>query len=164
MRFDSLSKNVVNVMKTLIQNEGLLMLLVNDDYNPFDPNLPQINPSNVINPNHVQCHIKPYPFDPDATDTDGSFIRVYYNDGELDKSEVISETRLHIDIIVAKELWLIKGSMIRPYEIMARVIDMVGRRAVGSGIKLKIDGFQHLSVNTKFDAIRIYSDYMTVEA
>lgn len=163
MRFDSLSKNVVNVMKTLSNNQGLLQLLVNDVDNPFDPNLPVINPANVINPKHQLCRIKPYPFDVEATETNGSFIRVYYNYGDLDESEVISETTLHIDIVVAKELWLIKGEMIRPYEIMARVIDMVGKRAVGNGIKLKMSGFQHLAVNTKFDAVRITSEYMTVE-
>uniref|UniRef100_A0AB39C6Z9 Uncharacterized protein n=1 Tax=Bacillus phage KoopaTroopa TaxID=3234046 RepID=A0AB39C6Z9_9CAUD len=164
MRFDSLSKNVVNVMKALSNNQGLLQLLVNDVENPFDPNLPVINGSNVINPKHALCRIKPYPFDVEATDTNGSFIRVYYNYGDLDESETISETTLHIDIVVAKELWLIKGNMIRPYEIMARVIDMVGKRGVGTGIKLNINGFQHLAVNTKFDAIRITSEYMTVEA
>ncbi|QOV08240.1 putative tail terminator protein [Bacillus phage Kirov] len=164
MRLDSLSKNVVKVMKTLCLNEGLVKLLANNQYNPFDTSIPVIkNPYDLINPNSVNCKIKPFPFEVEATTQDGSYIRVYYNDAEFNENEVIAETRLHIDIICAKSLWLIEGSMIRPYEILARVTNMVGQRAVGNNIKLKFNGFQHLAVNEKFDAIRLYSDYFTVE-
>ena len=164
MRLESLSQNVVKVMKSLTLNDGLVRLLVNNNNNPFDASLPVIqNPAELINPKSKFCKIKPYPFEIEATTEDGSYIRVYYNDAEFNENEVIAETRLHIDIIVAKSLWLIDGAKVRPYEIMARVMNQIGQRAVGDTIKLKINGFQHLTVNDRFDAIRIYSEYYTVE-
>lgn len=166
MKLESMSKNIVKIMGELIKNDGLNMLLVNNVSNPFDPTLPEINPKKLIVPNNPFSKIYPYPFDPDATTTDASFIRVYYNDGAFNANEVIAEAQLHIDVIVAKSLWLIDDgtdALIRPYEIAGRVITMLGATSVGSKIKLKFDGYQHLYVNPKFDAIRLYANYMSVE-
>jgi hypothetical protein len=165
MKMESMSNNIVNIMFELSKNEGLARLLVNNVDNPFET--PVNNSTSLITPNANESKIYPYPFDPEATVTDGSFIRVYYNDGEFSDNEAIAESQLHIDIIVAKSLWLINDgqkSLIRPYEIMGRVIDMVGKKSLNSTIKLKFEGYQHLAVNTKFDAIRLYSNYMSVES
>lgn len=164
MKIDTLSNTIVRVMTAISQNEGIRRMLIHDVSDPFNTSLPDVDASILINPAHEKCRIKPYPFDTDAQIANGSFIRVYYNDGRFDTSETILETTLHIDIVVAKELWLIKGGKMRPYEIMDRIIDMIGSRAVGTNIKLNIDGFAHMAVNTKFDAIRLYSEYMSVEA
>jgi len=166
-KLNNLSKNVVDVMVTLSQNEGLVRLLLNDIENPLSKDISATQKRNVINPSSEYCRIFPYPFDPEATIEDTSFIRVYYNQGEFNENETIQEMNLHIDIVVAKSLWLINdgnNSLIRPYEIMDRVVDLVGKRSINSLIKLKFDGWQHLAVNTKFDAIRLYSDYFSVEA
>lgn len=166
IKMNTLSKNIIDIMQQLSKNDGLARLLVYDDDNPFDPSLPSCNGVKLINPKSDTCKIFPYPFDPDATDKDTSLIRVYYNRGEFNENETIQDMSLHIDIIVAKSLWLINNgrtSSIRPYEIMDRVIDMVGKKSLNSTIKLKFDGWQHLAVNTKFDAIRLYSDYFSVE-
>ena len=53
-------------------------------------------------------------------------------------------------------------SLIRPYEIMDRVVDLVGKRGIGD-VRLEIAGFQHLYINTKFDSIRLYCNYTSVE-
>jgi len=166
MRLESLSKNIVKIMQELSKNQGLVRLLQYNDDNPFDRNLPDVDGSTLIHPKSVNYKIKPYPFDVEAETGETSTIRVYYNSGDFNENEVISETNLHIDIIVAKELWLINdgtNSLIRPYEIMSRVTDMVGKRSLNTTIKLRFDGWQHLAVNTKFDAIRLYSEYFTVE-
>jgi hypothetical protein len=163
MRLDSLSKNIVNIMKSLANNEGLARLLLHNVPNPEYQTAPE-QKNNIANPSSEYCRIFPYPFDPEAQIEDQCFIRVYYNDGEFNENEVISETRLHIDIICAKSLWLVQGGKIRPYEIMALVTDMIGKRGLNTTIKLKFDCWQHLAVNTKFDCIRLYSEYWTVEA
>lgn len=153
-------------MSELSKNDGLAKLLVNNVSNPFSSDLPQIDNSKLINPKSNLCRIYPYPFDPEAQVEDASFIRVYYNNGEFNENEIISETLIHIDIIVAKNLWLINDgqrSMIRPYEIVSRVTDMVGKRSLNTTIKLDFNGWRHLAVNTKFDAIRLYSEYYTIE-
>jgi len=169
-KLNNLSTNVVEVMLALAENQGLARLLCYNQDNPFDESLPDINNmSELINPKdpEVEAKILPYPFDPEATVDDSSFIRIYYNQGEFDNSEVIQEMQLNIDIVVAKSLWLIndgRRSLIRPYEIMDRVVDIVGRRSYNPNIKVNFTGWQHLAVNTKFDAIRLYSDYWNVEA
>lgn len=165
MKMETMSKNVVAVMQELSKNEGLARLLVNNDPNPFTKAI-TFDKSRLINPNAVECKIFPYPFETDATTVDNSFIRVYYNNGDFSDNEVIAESQLHIDIVVAKSLWLVNDgqrSLLRPYEIMGRVIDLVGKRSNNNTIKLKFEGYQHLYVNPKFDAIRLYSNYMSIE-
>lgn len=184
MKMESMSKNIVDVMFELSKNAGLAMLLVNDFSDPFSKLHKPIDGRTLIKPDASTSKIFPYPFDPEATTLDGSFIRVYYNEGEFNSNEVIAESQLNIDIIVSKSLWLINDSnqeltlpdgtkytilpentrsLIRPYEIMGRVIDIVGRRSNNKTIRLNFDGYQHLYVNTKFDCIRLYSNYFSVE-
>ncbi|MFQ3543652.1 hypothetical protein Q7A53_06170 [Halobacillus rhizosphaerae] len=165
MKLENLSKSIVDIMIQLAKNEGLARLLVNNEKNPFLQ--PVEDKSNLIAREHPDSKIHPFPFDPDAITSDSSFVRVYHNDGEFDGSEVILETQLLIDIVVAKSLWLIddgERSLIRPYEIMGRIIDQIGSRSLNTTIKLDIKGFRHLAVNTKFDAIRLYCEYLSIEA
>lgn len=166
MKLESMSKNIVNVMFTLARNEMLGRLLTHDVKNPYDLTLPKPKMEDLIIPDGSKAKIFPYPFDPEATTTDGSFIRVYYNDGEFTPEEVIAESILHIDIIVSTNQWLINDgtqSLIRAYDIAGRVVDLVGRRSIGTHVKLNFKGYQHLYVNSKYHAIRLYAEYMSVE-
>jgi hypothetical protein len=165
-KLESLSKNIVTIMDELAKNDGLARLLVHNVNNPFSPSLPAIDKSKLINQKSELCRIHPFPFDPEAQIEDASFIRIYYPNGRFNENEVIAESQINIDIVVAKSLWLIDDGqrrLIRPYEIMSRVVDMVGKRGIGL-IKLKFNGWNHLAVNTRFDAIRLYCEYMSVEA
>jgi len=167
VKLDNLSKDIVQIMVELSKNDGLARLLTHNVENPFAQNLPVIDKTKLIKQDSELCKIRPYPFDVDAVVEDNSFIRVYFNNGDFNENEVIAETQLHVDIIVAKSLWLINDGtkpLIRPYEIMSRVLDMIGKRAINSNIRYKFDGWQHLYVNTKFDAIRLYSETFSVEA
>lgn len=163
MNLESMSKNTVTFLFELIKNEGLCRLLVNNDSTPFTTIVD--NKTDLINPASPNAKIHPFPFDPDATTVDGSFIRVYYNKGTFNENEIIVNHDVIVDVIVARSLWLIsdnKISMIRPYEIMGRVIDMLGEKSVCPN-KLKFEGFQHLYVNTKFDCLRLYATDWSVE-
>lgn len=165
-KITNLSKNILDIMAQLSKNKGLANLLTHSVSNPFDDSLPQIVGKRLIDPSSDCCCIFAHPFEAEATIDDASFIRVYYNQGSFNENETIQEMTLHIDIIVAKSLWLINdgtNSLIRPYEIMDRIVDQVGRNSVNSPIKIKFDGWQHLAVNTKYDAIRLYCDYFSVE-
>ncbi|SDX95594.1 hypothetical protein [Thermoactinomyces sp. DSM 45892] len=167
MRLDSLSKNIVTILTELAKNEGLAKLLLNDVSTPFSSRLPPIDSNKILNQKSELCRIFPFPFSPEAHTEDHSFIRVYYPNGSFNENEVIAETQINFDIVVAKSLWLIEDGnrkLIRPYEIMSRVTDMLGKRSIGSTIQLKFSGWNHLSVNNRFDALRLYSEYMSVEA
>lgn len=167
MKVNTMSKNIVHLMLSLGKNDGIVQLLVNNLDCPF-VEVPQETRDKLIRPKNKESKILPYPFTEDATVTEGSFIRVYYNQGTFDNGEAIVEADLFIDIIVSRNLWLIhskdgKESLIRPYEIMDRVVDTVGRRSVGNKHPLKIEGYQHLYINTEFDAIRLYCSNWSVE-
>ena len=165
MRAESMSKNIINIMQQLSKNEGLVRLLANNISEPFSKP-PSIKPKDLLNPKSQNSKILPLPFDMEATTDEGTFIRVYYNDGSLNENETISESQIHIDIICAKSLWLINdgnNSLIRPYEIMSRVMDVLGRRSTNNTIKLNFKDYQHLYINSKFDAIRLYCEYMAIE-
>ena len=173
MKMETMSKNIVTVLEQLSKNNALIELLIDNnnelplllDGDALEKKITPIIKKNIINPTNPDAKILPYPFEAEATTKDGSFIRVYYNNGEFNDNEVICESQLNVDIIVARSLWLISDgnkSLVRPYEIMSRVISMIGRSSV-SPVRLKFSGYQHLYINTKFDAIRLYADYMTVE-
>lgn len=167
MRTESMSKNIVNIISELAKNDGLIRLLANDIEKPLSKPS-QIGLSSLVNPKNSESRILPFPFDVDATTEEGSFLRIYYNDGEFDESGVIAESKIHIDIICSRNLWLINDdnsnySLIRPYEILSRIVSTIGRRSANPIIRLDIQGYQHLYINKKFDAIRLYCEYMSVE-
>lgn len=167
MKLESMSKSVVDVVSALAKNEMLGRILTHDVSNPYDLSLEKPIAKDLMNPNSSKAKIFPYPFDPEATELDGSFIRVYYNSGDFNENEVIAESKMNIDIIVSKTLWLIndgKKSIVRPYDIAGRVIDLVGKRSIGNLPKLKFDGYSHLYVNTRYDCIRLYAEYMSIES
>lgn len=161
VKTEHMSKSIVDIMTQLSKNKGLIQLLYNNSDNPFtkivDTDRKLIGVSD-------DTKISPLPFNPEAQQDDASFLRIYYNIGEFDSAEVVMSGEIHIDIVVAKSLWLIndgKRSLIRPYEIMGRVFDMVGRRSAQPIVKF--EGFQHLPVNSKFDAIRLYANTFNVK-
>ena len=167
MKLESLPKSVVDVISVLSKNEMLGRLLVHDVPNPYNLKLEKPDPKELMNPNSSKAKIFPYPFDPEAMELEGSFIRVYYNSGDFNENEVIAESKMNIDIIVSKNLWLIndgRQSLIRPYDIAGRIVDLVGTRSIGKVIKLKFEGYSHLYINTKYDCIRLYAEYMSVES
>lgn len=168
-----MSKSLINAMTALSQDEGLVKLLLNDEDTPLSCELPMnfVNSgksnvkkfSKIIQQSSSFCRISPIPFSLDIETEEGSFIKMYYQKGEFDNAEIMNSLSFNIDIIVAKRLWLIHDDLtgerlIRPYEIMDRVIDILGKNAIGNNYKMDITDFQHLSVNDKFDSIRIYCE------
>jgi hypothetical protein len=166
MKIDTMSRNIVRILKLLSKNDMLVRLIANNQDNPLSHPV-TLQTKDLINPRADDAKFLPFPFDVEAQTEDGSFVRIYYNQGEFNEGETISEAQLNIDIIVAKSLWLIyddtkKESLIRPYEIMERIVDLLGRKGIGD-IRLEIDGYQHLYINTKFDCIRLYCQYTSLE-
>lgn len=151
-----MSQDLVGMMNALDKNLGIRTLIGNDVTDPFKVTAP----SSIL-----LTRLHPYPFDIEATTLDGTFIRIYYNQGSLDEKMIITDAQVHIDIICSRNLWLIHDeigrSSIRPYEIMSRVIDTLGLN--GLTTPLSFDGYQHLYINTKFDCIRLYANHFKIE-
>ena len=157
-----MSNNVVDVMKALAGNKGIRALLYIDDDNPLDKEHRDSIPSDIeiIRGHGDKKRISPVSFDMNAQLDDRTEIRVYYNIGRFSKEGRHVDYNMHIDIICAKNLWLITdalgNSKIRPYEIMSRIFDVVGQRNINQINIGRPVQFQMLSVNERFDAIRIY--------
>lgn len=165
----SMSNNVVDIMQALAQNVGIRTLLsINDDM-PFHPKHKNkiATPQEIMSPKSNKRRIYPVSFNMNAQLDDRTEIRVYYNVGRFDSSGAHMDYNMHIDIICAKDLWLISDhvkqkSLIRPYEIMSRIVDSTGRYNYNNINIGKPVQFQMLSVNEKFDALRIYYNTMDV--
>lgn len=160
---NQMSNNVVDVMNAIAKNQGIRALLYLNDEEPFHPSLRSKIPSakDIVSPSSTSKRISPVSFNPNAQVEDRSEIRVYYNIGRFDGSGKHVDYNMHIDIICAKELWMIRDSvkgksLIRPYEIMSRIFDEIGIRNEENNHIGRPVQFQMLSVNPKFDAIRIY--------
>lgn len=178
LTIDRMSSNVIAVMNALARNETIFKLIYFEDDRPMNHDIKNpvteedkrardifINGS-IRNVNSKENKISPLPFNPEAQTEDSVFIRVYYNQGNLTHGELVHNTQMHVDIICSKELWLIEDDvrelgLIRPYAIFSRVVEEVGNRNANNEIKIgNFVGFQHLSVNAKFECIRLYSDTM----
>lgn len=157
-----MSNNVVDVMKALADNYGIRALLYIDEDNPLDKEHREVVPNSIeiLKQNSDKNRISPVSFNMDAQIDDRTEIRVYYNIGRFSTEGRHIDYNMHIDIICAKNLWLITdtlgNSKIRPYEIMSRIFDVVGQRNINQINIGKPVQFQMLSVNERFDAIRIY--------
>lgn len=157
-----MSNNVVDVMKALADNYGIRALLYIDDDNPLDKEHKEDVPSNleILKQNSDKNRISPVSFNMNAQIDDRTEIRVYYNIGRFSTEGRHIDYNMHIDIVCAKNLWMITdtlgNSKIRPYEIMSRIFDVVGQRNINQINIGKPVQFQMLSVNERFDAIRIY--------
>lgn len=175
---DRMSSNVILVMDALARNESIFKLLYFKDSSPFkhdiqNPILQEdVKARNVFvngdikKINSVNNKITPLPFNPEAQENDEVFIRIYYNQGSIGSNEIIHSAQMHIDIICAKSLWLVdddarKIPLVRPYALMSRVMELVGNKNDNNEVKVgNFVGFQHLSVNNKFECIRMYYNTM----
>lgn len=160
---NQMSNNIVDVMEALARNKGIRALLYINEDTPFSSEFDSRIPSyqEMISPVSEKRRISPVSFDMEAQQEDRSEIRVYYNVGRFDASGKYVDYNMHIDIICAKNLWMIKDpvkgkSLIRPYEIMSRIFDSIGQQNINQINIGRPTNFQMLSVNENFDAIRIY--------
>lgn len=184
MKLESMSTQLLNILFELVRtdgsgkpiHQGLLKLLNSNDSSPYKSDDVTSDIANMmINPTSNDMKIFPYPFDLDATMKESSFIRIYYNSGAFNDNEVILESKIIVDVVVARGLWLINNddgkisqgdvkSLIRPYEIMSQLVSILGRSGFNFlTLDMSFNNFQHLYVNDKFDCIRLYANYMSVE-
>lgn len=159
-KLELLSPNLVLILKEVLNIQNICKLLYYNQTNPLSqPNL--ILPANNLMFNLVF----PYPFNPDVTIQDCSQLRIYYPSGQLKNNEIVGDINLIFDIIVAKNLWLINDgdSKIRPYEIISELISYFSKNSINTVGRLHFERFNHLTVNEKFDALRLIANMIIFE-
>lgn len=143
-----LSKNLVTVIKEMLNNQNLCRYLYYTDGTPLDGLKPDVDGLTLLKQN-----VFPVPFDPRALGEDRSEVRVYYARGNI-KDIVVEDLKLNFDIIVAKNLWFVDDELIRPYEIMQEIVNTFFDKSIDTVGKLEFGEFRHLDVNEAFNAIQ----------
>lgn len=159
VKLELLSPNLVIILNEIIKDNEIAKYLYYNQSNPLSQVDIPLPAKNLMFKN-----VYPYPFDNSAAATDTSQVRAYYPNGLFENREIIHDTRIVFDIIVAKSLWLVNdGSpLIRPYEIMKNIVNLFSDKSVGTLGKINFHRFVHLTVNEKFDAIRVEATMLTI--
>lgn len=146
-------------MKEVTENQTICKYL---NYNQSNP-LSQADLSIPATP-LIMTKIFPYPFDLGTEQSDVSHIRIYYPKGDFGTNQIIENTDILFDIVVAKKLWLVndESPLIRPYEIMKSLINHFDGRTVSTAGRLRFRRFLHVGVNDKFDCVRVYAEMFTL--
>lgn len=170
---DKLSNAVVRVMDRIAKDEDIFKLLYFEDGDALSRDLELDDEAreayvkrHILKHNHPNQRIKAYPFNPSAQTEHQVFIRVYFNQGSLARGGYSSKAQMNIDIINSHGLWLTSDSdkklkVVRPYAIMSRIIEILQSEKID---KLPIPtGYNHLTVNEKFECLRIYANMISLE-
>lgn len=155
VNIELMSDNLTLILDELINNQTIVKYLSYNEKNPLSK--PDITlPAKSL----ILSKVHPYPFDPTATTQDSCEIRVYYPHAQFDGSDTVTNTFIYIDIVCARSLWLVSDdkAAIRPYMLASAIHRHFKDRSIGTIGKLRFNAFQHLAVNTKFDAIRLEVD------
>ncbi|MDH6674432.1 hypothetical protein M2277_005124 [Paenibacillus sp. LBL] len=158
VKLELLSPNLVQVLNQLIADKEIAKYLFYNQKNPLSQPDIALPATNLMFKN-----IFPYPFDLTAAVADSTQIRVYYPNGELHNREIIQDSKIVFDIVVAKSLWLVNdgAALLRPYEIMRNIVGLFSDKSVGTVGRINFSRFFHLTVNDKFDAIRLEGNIIT---
>lgn len=167
-KLDGLSESVLSLMKVISSNKDIMQLVIRSEKSPFKT--PATNAEIKLAKNPLDTEngrILPFPFSPYASTTAQTSIRVFFPTGTLDATSVWMNSDIVIDIVVARSIWLIANedgkNEIRPYRIMSELVtDLSNENIYPMGL-IKVSGFEHLSVNQEFDALRLFLNFDSIE-
>lgn len=159
LKINNISTNLTLILQEMVKNQNICKYLNYNQKNPLSQNNLTL-PLNSL----IMTKIFPYPFDVSTVDEDMSNVRVYYPKGDFTNNQVIENTDVFFDIIVAKNLWLVNDgtSLIRPYEIMKEIYNDFQNKSVSTVGRLKFKRFIHVPVNKSFDCVRLVAEMFTL--
>jgi hypothetical protein len=95
-KLELLSKNLINALETLLANQEFSKLVYYNVKNPLEQ--PNLADTSII----LFDKLFPYPYDTEIQDTDEVKIHVYYPSGNFTKNELVENSFVFFDIVVAK--------------------------------------------------------------
>lgn len=163
MKFDLLSRNSIVLLEELIKDQELSKLITNNTSKPLD--MDDIKNTGSL----VMKNVFPTPFDDNVPETQGTQLRVFFSNGELENKEILN-TRVIFQIIIHKDLWLIQSKdkngiyqkRIRPYDIMDRIIDVFEGKSVKTLGVLKFNQYTFYHINKDYAMYSIVAEMMTL--
>lgn len=162
IKLNQLSPILVKVIGELIKNQNICKYLYYNEDNPLEQSDLSLPMHDLVVVGNKNRKIFPYPFNPNVSTDNCSQIRLFYDKGEF-KGRTLEFNGLFIDIIVAKDLWLIRdvdSICIRPYEILSEIVSMFHDKDFGIGTKINFQDFGHVFVNDHFDCIRVITELL----
>lgn len=159
-----LSRNLAIIMKELAKNQKIVKLLKYYDEDPLrhpDVALPAKELYSPFSKSDVR-RIYPYPFSITLENENALNIRVYYPYGDIVANGARNDIELRFDIICAKNLWLCRDEVVRPYDIMDAIINHFDDRSIDTLGTIRFKRFAHLSINNDSDGVRLIAEVMTV--
>lgn len=175
-----ISKTIVNCMKLMRSDAYLMKLILSKKNEPLK--------DETITPQYVKDRLTqtgvgektyndilaPFPFNETAKVEEETNVRVYSSANYFIENGAWLESTISFDVLTPKSQWLIKLkeegsessiSVIRPYEIVARIVNIFNQSESIDGVyKLKFDGFSHISIGTGYEGIRVYAKVHSLEA
>lgn len=159
VKLELLSKNLVLVMKKIFENDNLCKYIYYDTADPLsEPPIPNGNQYGLTFGD--EARVKPYRFDPQATTRGNTNLRIWYPEGQVNKTAV-EKVDLFFDIVVAKGLWLISTvdeSQIRPFMIAQEIVNTFNDNSVGTLGKIDFEFFSQEYVNQEYEMIRLIAN------
>ena len=151
-----LNKIMQNIFNTIYQNQNLCKLLYYNELNPYS--MPDLTDTSVIYTDELNRKLYPYPFAPDVTEEQKTFISVLFDDIQYENNTYFKPGK--IDFIVCSHIYnwdLNVGDTdihLRPFEIINE-IDKSFNRQSNSGTVGK-DLFKYIKpikINDKFSGM-----------
>lgn len=162
MKLEYLSSNLINILLEILQHQDICKYIHYNQSNPLqqsDLSLPAV--FLLKNDDETKKRVFPYPFNPSITIEDQTQLRIYYPSLEFKNGQVVEDGMVLFDIICSKNLWLIDGGLIRPYEIMKLIVNNFHDKSIDTVGKLQFKRFNHIFVNDKFDCLRLTGQIVT---
>ena len=159
MKFELLSDNTILIINELIKNQRLLKLIHYADSEPLEQ--PDIaNPGGL-----VTTKIFPTPFFANVPEIESVQLRAFFDMGEIKNAKILG-SMLVFQIIIPNSWWLIKTDSydlaIRPYLIMAEIVNQFEGISVGTVGRLRFINFKYDYVNEQVTAYELFADMMTL--
>jgi len=161
IKLSQLSPVLIRSIQEIVNEQSICKLLYYNDNDPLNQDDLSIPADFLVKQGSDDQKIFAYPFNPEVSIDDASHLRIFYPEGDF-KERVLEYNGLVFDIIVSKNLWLIRdidnNLSIRPYEILSRIVNLFYDRDFGIGTKVNFIKYSHTFVNDHFDGVRLFAN------
>lgn len=156
------SKNVVKIINTLIADEEFCKLIKYD----IDTPLSQSALTPTASKNLFLKRIFPYPHDNQNINEELTEIRVYFPECEFDNAEVNEDTKIVFDIVVHKNLFMIRDEnsdmVLRPHMIAQNIVEMFKNKSIGTIGELHFKKMVTLKFDDNYQGSRLIAEMYTI--
>lgn len=159
MKFRDLSKNTISILNEVLKNKDLIKMIYYNDKTPLK-NEEVINSGSLIND-----LIFPTPFSGEVPKKELTNLRVFFPAGRVNK-RVMLGSKVSFQIVIHKNLWNIRdreeNQGLRPYEIMAEIVDQFEDKTICHMGVLHFSNFYYHHINSSWGVYTLEASMTTM--